>query len=85
MDARGYRVLSVWNHDVFHNISRIMERILNLIETVPHLSTLIPSPFPQGVEGSSSATSFNTCAQINIFFEGPLAVRVGGLGVFITS
>ena len=32
----GYCVLRVWNHDVLQNITGVMERILELLETVPH-------------------------------------------------
>ena len=46
LEAHGYQVLRVWNHDVFQNISGIMEKILELVETVPRMVTLIPNPSP---------------------------------------
>ena len=54
LEAHGYRVLRVWNHDVFQNTAGVMEKILALLETEPHLGTLIPSPSPKTGEGSSS-------------------------------
>jgi very-short-patch-repair endonuclease len=48
LEAHGYQVLRVWNNDVFQNTQGIMEKILVLLETVPHLGTLIPSPSPRG-------------------------------------
>ena len=46
LEAHGYQVLRVWNNDVFQNTPGIMEKILALLETVPHLSPLIPNPSP---------------------------------------
>ncbi len=51
LEARGYRVLRVWNHDVFQNTPGIMEKILALLETGPHISTLIPNPSPLASSG----------------------------------
>ena len=51
LEARGYRVLRVWNHDVFQNTPGIMEKILALLETEPHISTLIPNPSPLANSG----------------------------------
>ena len=36
LEARGYQVFRVWNHDVFQNTPGIMEKILALLETEPH-------------------------------------------------
>ena len=54
LEAHGYRVLRVWNHDVFQNTPGVMEKILALLETEPLPGTLIPSPSPKTGEGSSS-------------------------------
>ena len=59
LELRGYQVLRVWNNDVFQNTPGIMEKILVLLETEPHISTLIPNPSPKTGEGSSSVPSFN--------------------------
>lgn len=41
--AIGYRVLRVWNHEVFENLPGVMEKILILLENVPSDEmTLIP-------------------------------------------
>ena len=54
LEGRGYQVLRVWNNDVFQNTSGVMEKILALLETEPHMGTLIPSPSPKTGEGSRS-------------------------------
>ena len=59
LESRGYQVLRVWNNDVFQNTPGVMEQILALLETEPHISTLIPSPSPKTGEGSSSVQAFN--------------------------
>ena len=33
LEERGYRVLRVWNHEVFKNIQGVMDGVLNLLET----------------------------------------------------
>ena len=48
LEAHGYQVLRVWNNEVFQNVPGIMEKILALLETMPHPNTLIPSPSPRG-------------------------------------
>lgn len=35
LEARGNRVLRVWNNEVFENIQGVMEKILRLLEEVP--------------------------------------------------
>jgi very-short-patch-repair endonuclease len=35
LEALGYQVLRVWNHEVYKNIQGIMEKILTLLENVP--------------------------------------------------
>jgi very-short-patch-repair endonuclease len=48
LEARGYRVLRIWNHEVFKNIQGVMDSILNLLETVPHQAPSSPTLLPQG-------------------------------------
>ena len=33
LESRGYRVLRIWNHEVFTNIQGVMDSILNLLKT----------------------------------------------------
>ncbi|MFI4962549.1 MAG: endonuclease domain-containing protein [Legionellales bacterium] len=35
LEAVGYRVVRVWNNEVFKNIQGVMEHILSVIEIVP--------------------------------------------------
>lgn len=35
LECHGYRVLRVWNHEVFNNIDGVMSAILDLIENEP--------------------------------------------------
>ena len=51
LEARGYRVLRIWNHEVFKNIQGVMDSILNLLETVPHQAPSSPT-LPLKGEGS---------------------------------
>ena len=48
LERRGYRVLRVWNHEVFKNIQAVMEGILNLLEYAPHPPPSSPTLLPQG-------------------------------------
>jgi very-short-patch-repair endonuclease len=48
LETRGYRVLRIWNHEVFKNIQGVMDSILNLLETVPHQAPSSPTLLPQG-------------------------------------
>ena len=48
LEDRGYRVLRIWNHEVFENIRGVMDNILNLLETVPHQAPSSPTLLPQG-------------------------------------
>ncbi len=48
LEDRGYRVLRIWNHEVFKNIQGVMDSILNLLETVPHQAPSSPTLLPQG-------------------------------------
>ncbi|MBL7481223.1 endonuclease domain-containing protein [Legionella sp. 27fs60] len=43
LEAVGYRVMRVWNNEVFSNIQGVMERILSLLEG----GQLIRNPHPQ--------------------------------------
>ncbi len=54
LESRGYRVLRIWNHEVFKNIQGVMDSVLNLLEAVPTPNTLIPQPFSLKGEGSRS-------------------------------
>lgn len=45
---RGYRVLRVWNHEVFNNIQGVMDSILNLLDAAPHSPPSSPTLLPQG-------------------------------------
>ena len=49
LEKRGYRVLRIWNNDVFKNIQGVMDNILNLLSTEPH----------QAGEGSISCQATN--------------------------
>ena len=44
----GYRVLRIWNHEVFINIRGVMDCILHLLESVPHQTPSSPTLLPQG-------------------------------------
>ena len=35
LEALGYQVIRVWNHEVFENIEGVVEKILNVLENVP--------------------------------------------------
>ena len=35
LENRGYRVLRIWNHEVFKNIQGVMDHILNLLNGNP--------------------------------------------------
>jgi very-short-patch-repair endonuclease len=35
LEAVGYRVVRVWNNEVFKNIQGVMEQILNVLESMP--------------------------------------------------
>ena len=35
LEKNGYRVLRVWNNEVFTNTREVLESILNLLETLP--------------------------------------------------
>ncbi len=48
LEACGYRVLRIWNHEVFKNIQGVMDGILNLLNTVPNQSPSSPALLPQG-------------------------------------
>jgi very-short-patch-repair endonuclease len=41
IEARGYRVLRFWNHDVLENIDGVLQVIQSVV-------TPIPDPSPQG-------------------------------------
>jgi very-short-patch-repair endonuclease len=55
LESRGYRVLRIWNHEVFKNIQGVMDSVLNLLEAVPTPNTLIPSPSPSREKGADRA------------------------------
>ncbi|MGQ3891891.1 DUF559 domain-containing protein [Legionella sp. CNM-4043-24] len=48
LESCGYRVLLLWNHEVFKNIQGVMDGILDLLETVPHPPPSSPALLPQG-------------------------------------
>ena len=48
LENRGYRVLRIWNHEVFKNIQGVMDGILNLLDTLPHQTPSSPTLLPQG-------------------------------------
>ncbi len=48
LEDRGYRVLRIWNHEVFKNIQGVMDGILNLLDTMPHQAPSSPTLLPQG-------------------------------------
>ena len=48
LENRGYRVLRIWNHEVFKNIQGVMDRILNFLDTLPHQTPSSPALLPQG-------------------------------------
>ncbi len=51
LEHRGYRVLRIWNHEVFTNIQGVLEGILNLLEDGATPPTLIPNPSPSREKG----------------------------------
>ena len=59
LESHGYRVLRIWNHEVFKNIQAVMDSILNLLETVPHQTPSSPTLLPQVGEGSRSCQPIN--------------------------
>ena len=48
LEDRGYRVLRIWNHEVFKNIQGVMDNILYLLDTVPHQAPSSPTLLPKG-------------------------------------
>jgi very-short-patch-repair endonuclease len=48
LENLGFRVVRVWNHEVFKNICGVMDIILNLLESVPPESPSSPALLPQG-------------------------------------
>src|SRR3990167_4035724 len=48
LEGRGYRVLRIWNHEIFKNIQGVMDSILNLLDTVPHKAPSSPTLLPKG-------------------------------------
>ena len=52
LERRGYRVLRVWNHEVFNNIEGIGQQILYLLEGVLTSPPSSPALLPQVGEGS---------------------------------
>jgi very-short-patch-repair endonuclease len=48
LERRGYRVLRIWNHDVFKNIQGVMDSVLSLLESVPLPPPSSPALLPQG-------------------------------------
>ncbi len=55
LESRGYRVLRIWNHDVFKNMQGVMDSVLNLLESVLTPTTLIPNPSPSREKGADPA------------------------------
>jgi very-short-patch-repair endonuclease len=48
LEGLGYRVLRLWNNEVFQNILGVMDSILNLLDTVPHQPPSSPTLLPPG-------------------------------------
>ena len=48
LESRGYRLLRIWNHEVFKNIQAVMDGILNLLDNLPHQTPSSPTLLPQG-------------------------------------
>jgi very-short-patch-repair endonuclease len=48
LESHGYRVLRIWNHEVFKNIQGVMDGILNLLETMPNKAPSSPTLLPRG-------------------------------------
>jgi very-short-patch-repair endonuclease len=48
LEDGGYRVLRIWNHDVFKNTQGVMDSILNLLDAMPHQTPSSPTLLPQG-------------------------------------
>jgi len=48
LEGLGYRVLRIWNNEVFKNIQGVMDSILNLLDTLPHQPPSSPTLLPQG-------------------------------------
>ncbi len=48
LEGLGYRVLRIWNNEVFKNIQGVMDSILNVLDTVPHQPPSSPTLLPQG-------------------------------------
>jgi very-short-patch-repair endonuclease len=46
MEKQGYKVLRVWNNEVFQNTKGVLETILNLLEGRIEIDTLTPAPLP---------------------------------------
>ncbi|CAM3055984.1 endonuclease domain-containing protein [Legionella worsleiensis] len=46
LECRGYRVVRIWNHDVFKNIQGVMDSVLHELEIVPHASPSSPTLLP---------------------------------------
>jgi very-short-patch-repair endonuclease len=36
LESRGYRVLRLWNHEVFKKIQGVMDGVLNILNSLPH-------------------------------------------------
>lgn len=47
LECCGYRVLRVWNDEVFKNIQGVMELVLQLLENVPNPPPSSPAPLPR--------------------------------------
>ena len=54
LEKLGYRVLRIWNNEVFKNIQGVMDSILNLLNTESHQTPSSPTLLPQVGEGSIS-------------------------------
>ncbi len=56
LESRGYRVLRIWNDEVFKNIQGVMDSILHLLEDRDKPATLIPNPSPSREKGAERLT-----------------------------
>jgi very-short-patch-repair endonuclease len=48
LESCGYRVLRIWNDEVFKNIQGVMDSILQLLKTIPNQAPSSPTLLPQG-------------------------------------
>lgn len=57
LECCGYRILRVWNDEVFKNIQGVMELVLQLLKKVPNPPPSSPALLPRGRRESSGVDS----------------------------